>query len=149
MDHRRVLTMECRTLPQSFLPAERETGVAQGPHRVRRAAPHRAGGGNNVRLRTRIFRLLHQAVGLPLRRVRGKGQNPPVAIPTLATTVRRPLSPASSRGVMRSIRAACIAFYAISRWGFNAVSITSRPLSPSRNTQTKGYANGFRKTDFG
>jgi len=72
MDDRWLAAMECGALHQPFLPTECEAGGAQGRYRDRRIAPYRAGGGNHLRLRTRIFGLLPQEPDLPLRSMRKK-----------------------------------------------------------------------------
>jgi hypothetical protein len=65
--------MECGTLHQSFLLPECEAGGAQGSDHVRSVAFHRPGRRNNLRLRTRIFRLLLQERRLPMHSVPHKG----------------------------------------------------------------------------
>ena len=79
----RYLNHSCRPNAKPVLRKGRIVFVA-----LRRIAP---GEEITLRLRTRIFRLLHQAVGLPLRRVRGKGgegKGAPVAAPTLGRLIR-------------------------------------------------------------
>src|SRR5215510_7892115 len=69
--------MERSALHEPFLLAECEARVAQGADRIRGIALHRTWGGNNLRLRSRIFRLLHQERRLPLRRMPHQGCRPP------------------------------------------------------------------------
>jgi hypothetical protein len=73
MGNRRLATMECGTLHQSFQLPECEAGGAQGSDHVRSVAFHRPGRRNNLRLRTRIFRLLLQESRLPMHSVPHKG----------------------------------------------------------------------------
>jgi hypothetical protein len=73
MGYRRLATVECGTLHQSFLLPECEARVAQGSDRIRSVAFHRPGRRNNLRLRTRIFRPLLQERRLPMHSVPHKG----------------------------------------------------------------------------
>ena len=73
MDDRWLAAMERGALHQPFLPTECEAGRAEGRYRNRRIAPYRAEGGNNLRLRTRIFGPLPQVRELPLPSMPQKG----------------------------------------------------------------------------
>jgi hypothetical protein len=73
MGNRRFTTLECSTLHQSLLPAQCKGGGASGPDRFRGAAFHCSRGGDNLQLRTRIFRVLLQENRLPLQIMPRKG----------------------------------------------------------------------------
>jgi hypothetical protein len=77
MGNRRFTTLECGALHQSFLPAECKAGGAQGSYRFRGAAFHRSRGGDNLQLRTRIFRVLLQGNRLPLQIMPRKDEQSP------------------------------------------------------------------------
>ena len=77
MDDRWLAAMERGALHQPFLPTECEAGGAEGRYRDRGIASYRAGGGNNLRLRTRIFGLLPPGWELPMRRLPQGGRPSP------------------------------------------------------------------------
>jgi hypothetical protein len=102
MGYRRLATVECSTLHQSFLLPECEARGAQGSDRVGCVAFHRSGRRNNLRLRTRIFRLLLQEKRLPMHGMPHKdGSRSPEEENDSAQTelvMRTPVNEAGSQG---------------------------------------------------
>src|SRR6516164_11591959 len=106
MDHRRLAAMEPGTLHQSFLSAECKTNRTPGRDRDCGFAPNRAGGGNYLRLWTRLCEILFGEWRLPLRSMPQKESSsspkssPPRTdrLPPLMSLQRAPAAARESKG---------------------------------------------------
>src|ERR1700690_1639590 len=89
--------MESGAIYQSFLPAEREAHRAQGPPRLHRLTPYRAGRKNPLRLRQGILSVLCRKGRLPWLAMPRQGRQAPAKkrgtknpMISLATTIQSP-----------------------------------------------------------